>query len=193
MTASDLVLHLSFKASRTAANGVAAVYAPLLQLANEPSTWRASLIPLYYALWKYTESGGVKYWYIKRWLTGQRQKPASGTSECRKPQFIMCLYFFTEDLIGRALRSVVEIQCLAQGPFSRTDARQHKGAQIIQLKGQSLAEPVHCCSIYCSQYSEHSPWILHEHVKILPWKRTSIFHTLHLFKDLVCCQNICDV
>lgn len=38
MTEGDFVLHLSFKASHAAANGVAAVYAPLLQLANEPST-----------------------------------------------------------------------------------------------------------------------------------------------------------
>lgn len=47
-----------------------------------------------HALWKYTESDGVKYWYIKRRLTGQRQNPASGMSERRKPQFITCLCFF---------------------------------------------------------------------------------------------------
>lgn len=33
----DFIFHLSFEASHAAANGVAAVYAPLLQPANEPS------------------------------------------------------------------------------------------------------------------------------------------------------------
>ena len=58
MTASDFILHLSFKASHTAAGGVAPVYAPLLHPANEPSTWRASLIPPYAFLVKTYRVGG---------------------------------------------------------------------------------------------------------------------------------------
>lgn len=38
MTASDFILHLSFKASHAAAIGMEPVSAPLLELTNEPST-----------------------------------------------------------------------------------------------------------------------------------------------------------
>lgn len=58
MTASDFILHLSFKASHAAAIGMAPVYAPLLQLANEPSTWKVSLIPLYSFFVKIYRVGG---------------------------------------------------------------------------------------------------------------------------------------
>lgn len=102
-----------------------------------------------HALWKYTESWGVKYWYIKSKFAGQRQNQPVGTSECRKPPFIMCLYFFIQDLIGRALRSGVKLQHLAEGHFSRTDACQLKGLSPDHpAKGHSLLSLSHPAAVF---------------------------------------------
>lgn len=79
--------------------------------AQRPMAWRLSMLhysnwpmshlhegPHWFlfthALWKYTESGGVKYWYIKRRLTGHGQKPASGTSEWKKTSVVNVFVLF---------------------------------------------------------------------------------------------------
>lgn len=73
-----------------------------------------------------------------------------------KPQLLMSLYFFIEDLIGRALRSMVKVRRLAQGLLSGTDACQHKGLSPdhpAEGTVSALTEPPHCSSICYSRYS----------------------------------------
>lgn len=63
-----------------------------------------------------------------------------------KAQFIMCLCFFIQDLIGRALRSWLTLQSFAQGHFSRTDACQLKGP--CPVRGHSLLSPSHPAAVF---------------------------------------------
>lgn len=161
MTPSDFFLHLSFKASHAAANGVAAVYAPLLQPANEPSTWRASLIPLCSCIVKIYSRVELNTDTSRGGSPDEDKKPASGTSECRETSVHNVFVLLHRGFNWQRFEVSGKDSVSRSGTFQQDGCLPTQGTEPRSSSWKDslcwLIEPPRCCSVYYSQDSEQSP------------------------------------
>lgn len=129
--------------------------------------------------------GEVKYRYIKRQVTGQTKTSRWNVRKQEAASYVFVLFHGGSNW---QISGKDPMSCSGRLEQEGTLANTRDWARSIQLKAKSplSLSPPHCCSIYYSQYSEHSYEFFMGMSEYCSEKSTSIFHYLHLFEALVC-------